>query len=377
MKRFFSLVLLLISISFSVVAQDAKALYDEGVKLKGDRQTSQALEKFKQAVQINPDYTEALYEMGWCMNDTKDYYGAIRNLRKVVQTWTTIPKAHFELAYAFEKSNSMDSAMFYYNKTLALKSDYSLVYKQLGFLAYQKDDYVTALDNFSKYEMYTKVPISDYLYWYRKGFSMNAQKDYPGAKTALTKSLEFKKDYTSTYLELGFAATKLKQADEAIEYYKKAIELEPKSHIGYNGIGEVYRDVKKDMPEAMSWYQKSLAMNVNERKANFGVGYCLNSTGKYNEAIVYLQRAIDNEDTYTAAYVELGYSYYMIGNNTEGLKNLDKALKLNPKNENSRYYKGLIYISQKDKANAQKMVSELEGLNSKNASTLRDKVNQL
>jgi hypothetical protein len=50
---------------------------------------------------------------------------------------------------------------------------------------------------------------------------------------------------------------------------------------------------------------------------------------------------------------------------------------LNPKNENARYYAGLVYINQKDKTMAQKMVDELKALNSKNAETLQEKVNKL
>lgn len=370
-------VLLLLFISIAAVAQDAQALYEEGVKLKNGRKTREALDKFKQAVQLRPGYTDALYEMGWCLNDVQDYSGAVKALRQVVPVWTTTPKCFFELGYAFDKLNMMDSAMYYYNRCLELKPDYSGVYKQLGYITYNKGDNAATLDYFAKYESYAKTPSTDYLYWYRKGFTLNAEKDYTGAKTALLKSLSNKSNYTNTLFELGYACTRLKEDEEAIGYFQKAIELEPRNHIGYNGIAEVYRDNKKDIAEAMNWYQKTLSINANERKANFGMGYCLNSSGKYNEAIGYLRKAISEEDTYTAAYVEIGYSYFKTGNNTEALANLDKALGLNSKNENARYYKGLIYISQKDKISAQRMVDELQRLNSRHAATLREAVGKM
>lgn len=369
--------LLLFYVSFSASAQDAQTLFDEGVKLKKEGKTTEALAKFEQAVKLKPGYVEALYEEGWCYNDIKDYNKAIKALRQVVPVWTNVPKCHFELAYAFDNTNAIDSAVYYYNKTLELKPDYSGVFKQLGYIAYKKDDYTGTLDNFGKYESNAKTPINDYLYWYRKGFTLNATKDYSAAKTALMKSLSFKTDYINTYLELGFASFKSKEDEQAIDYYKKAIEINPKDHVAYNGIAEVYRDNKKDMTEAMNWYQKTLDINPSERKANFGMGYCLNSKQRSDEAIPYLQKAISMENTYTAAYVELGYSYYKTGNNTEAIKNLDKALNLNSKNENARYYKGLIYISQNDKPNAQRMVDELKALNSKNAATLQDAVNKM
>ena len=374
-KRFGFAGLLLISLSLS--AQDATVLYNEGVKLKEERKSREALEKFKKALLLKADYTEAQYEMGWCQNDLKDYTGAIISLRKARNGWSTVPKVYFELGYAFEKTDLLDSAQLAYTKCISLKNDYSGAYRQLGYIAYVKEDYNLALNYFSSFERFTKTASADYLYWYRKGFSNNALKNYDSAKVVLLKSLSFKKDYINTYLELGFAATKLLQAEEAIGYFKKAIELDPKSHIPYNGIGEVYRDVKKDMDESMNWYQKTLDININERKANFGMGYCLNSKGRYAEAIPFLRRSIESEASYTAAYVELGYSLYKTSAYTEAITNLKKAIQLNPKNENSRYYLVLLYVDLKDKVNAQKYVDELKTLNSKQVTYLQTKVSAL
>lgn len=355
----------------------AEEWFNKGVKLKDEKKSAEALLAFKEAVKLKSDYVQAHYEMGWCLNDTKDYVGALASLRKARPVWHSIPKVHFELGYAFEKLNLIDSAINSYNKCLSLKSDYSLAYKQLGTIAYNKDQYTLGLQHFGNYILNVKNEITDYLFWYRKGFMENAERKYTEAKESLQKSLHFKKDYINTYLELGFAANKLKQADEAINWFNEALKVDAKSHIPYNGIAEVYRDTKKDIDMAMSWYQKTLDIKTDERKACFGMGYCLNSKGRYSEAVTYLKKAIQQEPTYTAAYIEIGYSHYMLSDNTSALDNFKKALELNPKNENARYYAGLVYINQKNKTMAQKMVDELKELNSKNATALEDKVNKL
>ena len=367
----------LLSATLISQGQTAESYYNEGVKLKGEKKSAAAIEKFKKAVQLDPNYTAATYEIGWCSNDLKDYYGAMTALRKARKTWPSIPKVHFELGYAFEKQNMYDSATTSYNECLRLKPDYALAYKQLGTIAYTKEQYPSALQSFANYIQNTKSEIKDYLFWYRKGFMENAQKTYTEAKVSLEKSLMYKTDYINTYLEIGFACTKLKQGDDAISWFQKAIAIDPKSHIGYNGIAEVYRDIKKDMDQAITWYQKALDVKTDERKACFGMGFCLNSKGKYNDAISYLQKAIQQEPTYIAAYVELGYSYYMTSKNDDALKQFDKALSLNPKNENARYYAGLVYIKQKNKTKAQQMVDELKTMSSKNAVTLQEKVNKM
>ena len=377
MKLFCTVVTILLLPALVYSQTTAQDWYDKGVNLRAEKKSHEALTAFKEAVKLKSDYKEALYEMGWCQNDTRDHVGAIASLRKARELWPGTAKLHFELGYAFDKINSTDSAINNYNECLQISSTYSGAHRQLGYISYNKKDYETAIKCFQKYEEFAKNPIDDYLYWYRKGFSQNALKQYDAAKLSLKRSLEFKADYINAYLELGFACKNLKQDDDAIAAYKKAIELDPKSHVPLNGIGEVYRDNKKDMNEAMNWYRKSLAINPDERKAHFGLGYCNNNLGDYATAVTHLQKAIQSEPTYTAAYVELGYSQYMLSNNTAALESFNRAISLNPKNENARYYSGLVYINQKDKTMAQKMVDELKTLSSRNAATLQEKVDKL
>jgi tetratricopeptide (TPR) repeat protein len=356
----------------------AQSLYDDGVKLKNDKQSGQALLKFKQALELKPDYTDAQYEMAWCQNDTKDYSGAVSNLQKVRQKWTNYAKVYFELGYAYEKLANYDSATANYYKCLSNSSGYSGAYKQLGFVEYQKGNNATALTHFKTYiEISAGKEITDYLFWFRKGFTENATKDYTNAKQSLQKSLQYKTDYINTYLELGFASSRLKQDDEAIGYYNKAIEVDPKSHIPYNGIAEVYRDIKKDINTAMEWYRKTLTINPKERKGNFGMGYCLNYQEKYSEAVNYLKTAIENEKDYVAAHTELGYSYYKLGNYSDALYNLNKSISLNANGVNPHYYAALVYLAQKNKAKAQEMVSSLKRLNSQYADQLQKHVDAL
>jgi tetratricopeptide (TPR) repeat protein len=377
MKHLMAITTLLLLFAGNVQAQDAPTLYKEGLKLKEEKKSAPALEKFKAATGLKKDYYDALYEMGWCQNDLKDYAGALANLRKARIGWSDVPKVHFETGFAFDKLGFTDSAIASYTQCLKLKTDYSGAYKQLAYIYYTKNQYDEALKYFGGYMNTAKNEINDYLFWYRKGFSENAVKKFTEAKESLQKSLLYKTDYINTYLELGFACTKLKQDEEAINWFNKASTMEPRNHIPYNGIAEVYRDNKKDMETAMTWYQKALSAKPDERKACFGMGYCLNSKKGYAEAIPYLEKAIENEPTYTAAFIELGYSYYKTGKETEALSQFTKALDLNPKNENARYYATLVYINQKNKTKAQQMVDELKALSSKHTATLQEKVNKL
>ncbi|MBK7434394.1 MAG: tetratricopeptide repeat protein [Chitinophagaceae bacterium] len=372
--------ILLLTGSMTGLAQVPAAalqLYNEGIKLKDNRQTAEALDKFKKAIAIKANYTDALYNAGWCQNELAKYNSAIDYLNKARVGWPDIPKVYFELGFAFYKLGNNDSARIHFNRCLELKKDYSLAFKQLGYIDYDEEKYSSAIRQFNQYEASAKDEIKDYLYWYRKGFSHNALKEYEQAINRLNRSLEYKKDFLNTFLELGFANTKLKRNEEAIAQFKKAMEIDPKSHIPYNGIAEVYRDNIKDCDQAMEWYRKTLGVKTNERKANFGLGYCSNSKGEYSAAINYLKKAVEAETTYTAAFVELGFAYYKTGGFSDAEYHFNKAISLSPNNENARYYACLMYVQQKDKYKAQKMLDELKQLNSKHVEKLQPKVNAL
>lgn len=370
----FTITLVIPVLSFS---QTAEELVAEGKKLKEDKKSVEAMSKFQQALNKRSDYTEARYELAWCQNDTKSYNTAMSNLRIVRQSWPGIAKVHFELGYAFEKTNMYDSAKASYYKCLGINPNYSNVYKQLGYIEYQQEDYTTALSHFKKHLELKNDEIKDYLFWYRKGFMENTAKDYSAAKISLNNSVKYKNDYQNTWLELGFACKNLKEDDLAIGYYNEAMKIDPKSHIPYNGIGEVYRDNKKNMQEAMNWYNKSLGVKAKERKACFGMGYCLNSLERYSEAIPYLQTAIEQENTYTAAYTELGYAFYKTGKYDDAIAKLNYSISLNPSGVNPHYYLTLIYVAQKNKSKAQEMVNALKRIGSKYVDELQKKVNTL
>src|SRR5688572_26782615 len=115
MKLYNSLLITLFFPALVYCQTTAQDWYDKGVRLKGEKNPGDAINALKEAVKLKSDYKEDWYEMGWCQNDIKDYGGAINSLKKARSLWTGVAKVHFELGYAFEKTNTIDSAIYQYN----------------------------------------------------------------------------------------------------------------------------------------------------------------------------------------------------------------------------------------------------------------------
>lgn len=343
--------------------QDENSPFEAGKKLKDAGEYTEALARFEQAVAAEPERKEARFELAWCLNELKRHKDALPHLEKLKTTWGTFPKVWFESGYALVELTRYDEGLKDLRHCLELDPKYPDIHLTIADACYFKNDHRGAVESYKKHRDSRTVANTSSMFWHRWGFSCNAVKEYAAAKEHLLKARALKPDYAYTHLELGFACSRLKENPEAIGHYQKAIELDPKSHVGYNGVAEVYRDNLKDHQAAIEWYGKALALNPKERKANYGTGYCLNSQRKHAEAIPFLEQAIASEPTFTAAYVDLGYALHRAGRSKDAQAKLEHAVKLQPENVNGRFYLVQVHLALGDRAAAKRIVDELRPLN--------------
>ena len=86
------------------------------------------------------------------------------------------------------------------------------------------------------------------------------QRSYPYGNTNFrcTMHKNFMPDHKSAYEKIGRAYGDKKDYDNAMGFYKKAIEFEPESaQYSYLGIGKIYSD-KKDYDSAIEAYEKAI-----------------------------------------------------------------------------------------------------------------------
>ena len=68
---------------------------------------------------------------------------------------------------------------------------------------------------------------------------------------------------------------------------------------------------------------------------------------KYQEAILFLLKAIELNPEFSEAYYNLGLSYERLGEYKDSIKYLNEALKLSPDNANAYYALGYVYYQKK------------------------------
>ncbi|MBL7741748.1 MAG: tetratricopeptide repeat protein [Chitinophagaceae bacterium] len=351
--------------------------FANGLKAIEAKNYTQAAEHFKKAAELKPQHGEAWYELGWCYNELARYEDAIKALKNAKIWWKDQAKVYYESGYANDYGGKTDDAIKDYNRCIELSKNYSGAYRQLGNIYFDIDkNYKKALEYYNQYINYSLEKDVTAKTWYKKGYSEIEGNQFEDALTSLKKAVVADDKYAAAYDEMGYAYYKLGKAEDAIVAYTASHQLNPKSSAACNGLGDIYRYLKKNTDEALIWYKKGVEVNPKSQNCQYGAGWCHNEKGRYAEAIPYLKKAIELNDKYTVAYTELGYAYYALKRYDEALAELDKSVR-SAETAVAHYYKGLCYIGKKQKEEAQKMYQRLVELKSPDAANLLNKINAM
>lgn len=375
-QRNFILVIFFFGCSLNSFSQTTpKDWYNKGDAFKKEKKIQEAVNAYNKAAAAGTGYYEASYMSGWCYNELGKYDSAILSLNKTIRVKPDHANAYFELGYANKKKKQLGEAEKMFNKAILFNPNYYNAYKEVADVYAQLSRKEEALATYQKWS--EKEPGSaDARHW--AGYTCNGMEKYDQALDWLQKANAIKPS-ALTYNEIGFAYYKQKKNEESIAAYQKALELEPGNGTAYKGIGDVYRRNFKPVKtaEALENYRKAIVNNPKSAGSYYGIGWCHNNNGNYQEAIAILKKALEIEPTMSAAYAELGYSQYMTAAYTDAIQTLNNGISYDSKSSLCRYYLGLVYVAQKDKANAQKIQNELVGLDKALSDKLLEKINAL
>jgi tetratricopeptide (TPR) repeat protein len=136
---------------------------------------------------------------------------------------------------------------------------------------------------------------------------------------------------SGSYHGIGNVYSDLRQFDEAIAAYQKAIELDPNLAYPHNGLGNVYQQNGR-YPEAIAAYQKAIELDPNNALSHNGLGNVYSDNGRYPEAIAAYQKAIELDPNFAAPHNGLGNVYRQNGRYPEAIAAYQKAIELDPNN---------------------------------------------
>ncbi|MDC7222891.1 MAG: tetratricopeptide repeat protein [Spirochaetales bacterium] len=161
----------------------------------------------------------------------------------------------------------------------------------LGLCYTRTEDYETAQlylnrvveADFNLIRIYQSRMILSYIYALTERFD--------GAKYQLEQILQEGFESPQVYASLGYNHWALGETDQAVEYYRKAIEIDSENINSLNSLGYILADENVDLREAVEKCRKAVESNPDNSNYLDSLGWTYYRMGNYKLAYQYLKRA--------------------------------------------------------------------------------------
>ncbi|MBO6291172.1 MAG: tetratricopeptide repeat protein [Selenomonas sp.] len=165
--------------------------------------------------------------------------------------------------------------------------------------------------------------------WNEKGIERYNRKDYQGAIEYYRKAIELDPKYARPWNNMGIAYGKLGDYNKEIEYCRKAIELDPKYASPWNNMGYAYGHLG-DYNKEIECYRKAIELDPKDAYPWNNMGHAYWELGDYNKAIECCRKAIELDPTLASPWNNMGYAYGSLGDYNKEIECCRKAIELDP-----------------------------------------------
>jgi tetratricopeptide (TPR) repeat protein len=161
----------------------------------------------------------------------------------------------------------------------------------------------------------------------QRGYEAEKNKDYSLAITLLKNAVEVNPKSKLGWNYLGSAYLQSRQYDLAISAFHKQIEVDPHHEYAYNNLGQVYLQ-QGNYDQALKWYNKQLEIDPQHTYAHGNLGLVYLKQHKYQEAVPELEVAATLTPKNPEAQVRLGEGYLDLGQDDKAMAAFSRALNL-------------------------------------------------
>jgi serine/threonine protein kinase/tetratricopeptide (TPR) repeat protein len=245
---------------------------------------------------------------------------------------TSSPEAfrYYVEGIRYDKMGDYPKVIEYMQKAVAIDPEFASAYHVLSW-AYGNQGYRKEDDKYMKKAFDLSERLSDREhYWIQGSYYLESEQTYHLAEEALLKLVELYPDDISGFNYLGVLYVRMGDRDKAIKHYQKAMDLGTEDVVVYSNLANVY--LAKGMFEEERRIRRS-----------------------------YIEKVSDNPQP----HIRLSRSYRYQGRYEQALKELDKAIALDPDSWVNKSELAVLYLYTGEWAEAAENAAEL--MNSREA----------
>lgn len=159
----------------------------------------------------------------------------------------------------------------------------------------------------------------------------------------LQEAIRMHPTYKGAYILLGNAYNYLKQYDQSIAMYQKALQVAPGDQLAEDNLAITYRDAGKYAGEsqgnlqlALQYLQQAQQMRPDQSETLRLLGVAYGMSGQHQQSIDYFSRVTELSPNSATAWFDLGVAYINSGQPQVGQIYIDRAKEIEPDIEAQR-----------------------------------------
>lgn len=329
-------ILPILSLLFAFIACDSNNSSASGAdeRLESASDSSEQvnpLDSLNQAIVDRPSDPEVYLQRARHFWRSEDPTKALDDLNRAVQLDSTNAAVLFERGEYFWNLQQFDLARADYERCVAADPTSTDCRLKLGAMHIHLKNYTDAIQHINDaLRQNEQLPFA----YYMKGRIYKETGDTLLAASSYQTAIETDPDYYDAYIEAGllYAAAK---SDLALEYYRTAMELQPKSVEALYNTAMYYqstglRDTSR-FSTALELYDRILDLDPGNATAPYNKGFIyLEYLQDYASAVEQFTQAAEIYPGYFQAYYNRGLANESLGNKEEALQDYNRCLGLAP-----------------------------------------------
>jgi tetratricopeptide (TPR) repeat protein len=227
---------------------------------------------------------------------------------------------------AFLKLGTINKAIGQFEKTIKYAKKDSKVYHSIGLIFCNAGSFELAHHYFKKACLLSQT--QDEILFFDYASCLIRLDKYKESIFFLQKALKINSYNEQAWLLKAEIESKLEMYPEAIESYGYALSINENLRSPYFGIADSYYNLC-EYGKAISTYFDFLKIYLDDANALYCIGECFEKLEKYNDALFYFKKAIEQDEFHADAHFGIGLILKAQGFLTESLVSTETAIGLN------------------------------------------------
>ncbi len=299
------------------------------------------------ALQLKPDWTEALLERGVLLLKLGETQLALTDFQKAMGAGNgaTVYAAR---GHQRASLHDFEGAIADFMRAIELDPMNASLHEALANAYREKGDYTAAI---ASYTQVLNLDPNNNLARLNRGFSRERSRDLAGSIEDYNEVIKHDKGWALAHVNRGVSRRLLRDMIGALEDFDRAIVIDPNFALGYHNRALVLH-LQGNRAEALSDYDRAITLRPDYPDSRRFRAELKIETMDYRGALSDLDALVHLQPHDYEAYLRRGYVHGMLNQHADAERDLSMVIRMQPEIPDGYYERGTVRLNAGQYANA-------------------------